>query len=339
MLSYNKLVMTGKKRKLVVEDDEDNFNIEEYSITDVDSLIKMIEDYINKPCTKKTKHMLPKKFNKLVNILDELYELNNLIGLKVLKQQLIDQILFFIKEVDEPIMMHTVIYGPPGTGKTSVARIMAKIYAGIGILKKNKFREIKREDLIGQFLGETTIKTMETLDECKNGVMFIDEAYSLGDDSKGDSYSKEAIDAINQYLTEHSHNLICIIAGYKHELESCFFSKNPGLKRRFPWTFSISNFGVEELMEVLKIKINMSEWDYEESYDKIESLISQNKDYITGNGGDIENILAKAKIINVRKNFLNNTKILTQNDILESIQQFLLTRKDNNSLPPWGMYT
>lgn len=339
MLRYNKLIMNGKKRKITIEEDDDDFNINEYNITDLDSLIHMIEDYMIKPCSKKTKRMLPKKFNKLVNILDELYELNNLTGLKVLKQQLIDQILFFVKEIDESIMMHTVIYGPPGTGKTSVARIMAKIYAGLGILKKNKFREVKREDLIGQYLGETTIKTMETLEECKNGVMFIDEAYSLGDDSKGDSYSKEAIDAINQYLTEHSHDLICIIAGYKHELEYCFFSKNPGLKRRFPWTFSISEFGVDELMSVLKIKIDTSDWDYEDSYDKVKSLISQNKQYLTGNGGDIENILAKAKIINVRKNFLNNDKTLTQEDIIESIHQFLLTRKDTISEPPYGMYT
>jgi len=327
-----------KKRKLD-DDSEDEFNINEYNITDLESLINMIEDYMIKHCSKKTKRKLPKKFNKLTNILDDLYELNSLIGLKILKQQLIDQILFFVKEIDESIMMHTVIYGPPGTGKTSVARIMAKIYAGLGILKKNKFREVKREDLIGQYLGETTIKTMETLEECKNGVMFIDEAYSLGDDSKGDSYSKEAIDAINQYLTEHSHDLICIIAGYKNELEYCFFAKNPGLKRRFPWTFSINEFGVEELMNVLKVKIDASEWDYEDSYDKVRSLISQNKQYLTGNGGDIENIIAKAKIINVRKNFLNDDKILTQDDLIESINQFLLTRKQTNNDPPYGMYT
>lgn len=326
------------KRK-IESPEEEEFNIYSHNITDLESLILMIEDYICKPCSKKTKRMLPKKFNKLLNILEELYELNNLVGLNLLKQQLVDQILFFVKEIDESIMMHTVIYGPPGTGKTSVARIMSKIYAGLGILKKNKFNEVKREDLIGQYLGETTIKTMETLERCKNGVMFIDEAYSLGDDSKGDSYSKEAIDAINQYLTEHSHDLICIIAGYRHELEYCFFAKNPGLKRRFPWTFSIDQFGVEELMKVLKSKIDASEWDYEDSYDPIKVLITKNKSYLTGNGGDIENIIAKAKIINVRKNFLNNDKTFTSDDFIESINQFLITRKDNISDPPYGMYT
>ena len=332
------MLINNRRMKRVIDAPDDEFIITDYSITDLDSLILMIEDYHVKYCTKKTKKMLPKKFNRLPDILEELYELNSLIGLKMLKQQLIDQILFFVKEIDESIMLHTVIYGPPGTGKTTVARIMSRIYAKLGILKKQKFKEVKREDLIGQYLGETTIKTGETLDSCKNGVMFIDEAYSLGDDSKGDSYSKEAIDAINQYLTEHSHDLICIIAGYKQELESCFFSKNPGLKRRFPWTFSIEPFEVKDLIEVLKVKIDNSEWEYDGTYDKIESVLSQNKSYLIGNGGDIENIFSKAKIINIRKNFLNDNKVIIEEDFLESINQFILTRKDTTSIPPFGMY-
>ena len=333
------MLSNRKSMKRKCDSDTEDFDIDNYKITDIKSLINMIDDYCSLRCSKKTKRRLPKKFDKLCNILDSLYKLDSLIGLKTLKQQLVDQILFFIKDIDDKIMMHTVIYGPPGTGKTTVARIMAEIYAGIGILKKKKFREVKREDLIGQYLGETTIKTMDTLESCKNGVMFIDEAYSLGDDSKGDSYSKEAIDAINQYLTEESDKLICIIAGYKRELEECFFAKNPGLRRRFPWTFSIEPFTSEDLIEVLKVKINESEWDYDDKYDKILQLVTKNKNYFSGNGGDIENIFAKSKIINVRRNFLNNDKTLIEDDILEAINQFLLTRKETISEPPFGMYT
>lgn len=317
----------------------DEFEIENYNINDIKSLIKMIEDYQTKFCPKKIKKQLPKKFDKLTNILEELYELDEMIGLETLKKQVIDQIIFFVKEINEEIMMHTVIYGSPGTGKTTVARIMAKIYTGLGILKKNKFVEVKREDLIGQYLGETTIKTMDTLDSCRKGVMFIDEAYSLGDDSTGDSYSKEAINAINQYLTEHSHELICIIAGYKQELETCFFSKNPGLKRRFPWTFNIENFTAENLVDVLKIKIENSEWEFEDNYDKILELIKKNYNLFTGNGGDINNIFGKAKIINTRKNFLNDNKKLTQEDFIEAIEQFKMNSLLSTSDPPYGMYT
>lgn len=318
---------------------EDEFILENYNIVDLKSLITMIEDYESKFCSKKVKKQLPKKFDKLINILEYLYELDEMIGLETLKKQLIDQILFFVKETNTDMMMHTVIYGSPGTGKTTVARIMAKIYTGLGIFKKNKFVEVKREDLVGQYLGETTIKTMDTLDSCKKGVMFIDEAYSLGDESSGDSYSKEAINAINQYLTEHSHELICIIAGYKHELETCFFSKNPGLKRRFPWTFNIENFTPKNLVDVLKIKIENSDWEYEDNYDKILELIQKNYFLFTGNGGDINNIFSKAKIINTRKNFLNNNKILKQEDFIEAINQFKLNSLLNISEPPHGMYT
>jgi stage V sporulation protein K len=328
-----------KRNKNDSDESLDHFKLEHYKISDLNSLIEMTNDYILKPLTKKTKRLLPPKFNKLPYIIDELIELNNMIGLKNLKQQLLDQILFFIKGLDDDVMMHTVIYGPPGTGKTTVARLMSKIYAGLGILKKNKFNEIKREDLIGQYLGETTIKTMDTLERCKNGVMFIDEAYSLGDDSKGDSYSKEAIDAINQYLTENSRNLICIIAGYKRELEECFFAKNPGLKRRFPWTFNIEKFNSDELLNVLQNKIELSEWDYDGEFNKVKEVITKNSLVFTGNGGDIENILAKAKIINIRKNFLINEQLLKEEDILDAINQFLLNKKVINDEPPFGMYT
>jgi AAA+ superfamily predicted ATPase len=201
------------------DEDEDMFNIEDYTITNLQSLIDMIEDYIMKPLPpKRLRNNLPRKINKLPFILEHLQELNDLIGLSDLKQQLMDQIIFFIQGVDENIMLHTVIEGPPGTGKTTVANIMANIYANVGILKKRKCTVVKREDLIGQYLGETTIKTGEMLESCKNGVMLIDEAYSLGSGERGDSYAKEAVDAINQYLTENADKLVCIIAGYKKEL-------------------------------------------------------------------------------------------------------------------------
>ena len=194
-----------KRRRLIKKSDEDEnsdyFNIEDYTITNLDSLISLITDLINKnPPPKKIKRKLPKKLYKLIDILEPLETLNSLVGLSTLKDQLLEQLLYFVQGNYDNIMLHTVIEGPPGTGKTTVANLMAEIYAGIGILKENKCEVIKREDLIGQFLGETTIKTMETLENCLNGVMLIDEAYSLGSVDNRDSYAKEAIDCINQFL-------------------------------------------------------------------------------------------------------------------------------------------
>ena len=283
---------------------------------------------------------LPSKLYKLPIILDDLQELNRLTGLNTLKTQIVDQILFFVQGVDESIMLHTVIEGPPGTGKTTVANIMSKIYSKIGILRKEKFNIVKREDLIGQYLGETTIKTADTLNRCKNGVMFIDEAYSLGSaDGNRDSYAKEAVDAINQYLTENYDKIVCIIAGYKKELNDCFFSHNPGLRRRFPWTFTIENFTSKELTSIYFSMVDDKEWETTCKENEVESSFSSNKQCFDGNGGDVSNLISKAMIISIRKNFGKETLYtLTKEDFDEAMEQFTKNKKSTVSPPPFGMY-
>lgn len=346
------VIEKSKKRKNICITNKDNnlnepdyFNIEDYTITNMKSLINLIYDLINKNSPpKKIKKKLPIKLYKLIDILEPLEKLNNLTGLTKLKEQLLEQLLFFVKKPNnssDNIMLHTVIEGPPGTGKTTVANIMAEIYSGIGILKKNKCTIVKREDLIGQYLGETTIKTMDTLEECKNGVMLIDEAYSLGSADNRDSYAKEAIDCINQYLTENQDKLICIIAGYKEELNRCFFSQNKGLRRRFPWTFTIENFTKQELSKIFINKIQ--ETDFYELQDNIDELYIESKiklEYFYGNAGDIDNIISRAKIINSRINFCKEDDyILTKETIDEAFNKFYDTRIDNTNVVPFMMYT
>ena len=331
-----------KVRKINDDDDSDYFKIEDYEITNLKSLIDLTYDLMNKnPPPKKIKKKLPSKLYKLIDILEPLETLNNLIGLSKLKNQLLEQLLYFVQRNNNNIMLHTVIEGPPGTGKTTVANLMSEIYSGIGILKKKKCNVVRREDLIGQFLGETTIKTMETLEYCKNGVMLIDEAYSLGSIDNRDSYAKEAIDCINQYLTENADKLICIIAGYKEELNECFFSQNKGLRRRFPWTFTIESFTKEELAQIFINKVNDTE-EYE-LHDDIDNKFLESKikkEYFNGNAGDIENIISRAKIINSRVNFCKEENfILTKKIINEAFEKFYDTRVSNVSKVPFMMYT
>ena len=135
----------------------------------------------------------------------------------------------------------------------------------MGVLSKGTFHSVKRSDLIGGFLGQTAIKTEKLLKKCIGGVLFIDEAYSLGNKEGKDMYSKECIDTLTAFLTEHSNNFICIIAGYKDSLEQCFFSYNRGLERRFPYRFSLKGYSPKELQQIFIKKVNGNDWSIEQN--------------------------------------------------------------------------
>jgi len=322
--------------------DENFFDITSYKLKNLDNLIEMIKDYSEKTLPKrKYRRYYPSKIDVLPNILQDLIDLNNMIGLAKLKSQLIDQILYFVQGIDESVMLHTVLEGPPGTGKTTVAHILSKIYSKLGIFKKPKFNVVRRADLISEYLGGTTIKTMETLDRCKNGVILIDEAYSLGSNSgQEDMYAKECVDNINQYLTENVDKIICIIAGYKKELDSCFFSLNPGLRRRFPWTFTIENYNASELAEIYFKCIEEKEWETTVKKEELIELISSNLPLFTGNGGDINNIIEKAIFVNARNNFgRENLYNINFDEFKEALDIFIENKKGQQTSPPYGMYT
>lgn len=328
--------MTGKRRSIDTEGSIPEFDLSNYKINTLQDLIDMTIDYCKMNTKKYRKGGI--KLHKLPLILEELIQLNDLIGLDKLKLQLLYQILYYLEDNDR-VLMHTVIEGPPGCGKTTVARLMGIIYSKIGILKKEKFKVLGRADLIGEYLGETTQKTLEALESCKNGVAFIDEAYSLGNsDSRADSYSKEAIDTLNQYLIENKDTFVCIIAGYKEELEHCFFAKNPGLRRRFPWVFTIERYSPNNLVDILYSKLD--KWKLGPDRKYVLNLFTSNKDIINNNGGDIDIILQFAKIYNVRKNFGKDKKyILEKEDIDYAVTELKQSRHQKLNEPPFQMYS
>jgi SpoVK/Ycf46/Vps4 family AAA+-type ATPase len=217
---------------------------------------------------------------------------------------------------------------------------LAEIYSKLGIFKKVKFNVVKRSDLISEYLGGTTVKTLETLNRCKNGVILIDEAYSLGSNGSEDIYAKECIDTLNQYLSENVDKIICIIAGYKKELDSCFFSLNPGLRRRFTWTFTIENYNSEELTEIFYKIIKEKEWETTCEKKDVINLINKNLFLFDGNGGDISTIIEKSLIISVRNNFGKcNSYTIELKDFLEALEIYITTKTNHsNLLPPFGMY-
>ena len=321
---------------------DDIFDITKYKLNCLQNLIDMVRDYgCMKLPGKRGRINYPRKMYLLPDLLPDLNELNDMIGLHKFKKQIVDQIIFFIQSSGDNVMLHTVLEGPPGTGKTTVSNILSRIYSKLGIFKKPKFNVVRRSDLISEYLGGTTIKTMETLDRCKKGVMLIDEAYSLGSKSSAgeDSYAKECIDTLNQYLTENVDKIICIIAGYKSELDSCFFSMNPGLRRRFPWTFTIENYTSYELSQIYFKLVQERGWETSCDMSEINNLLSKYILLFTGNGGDINNIIEKAIIINMRNNFgKENLYNIDISEFKEAFNTFIATKKMAD-VPPFGMYS
>lgn len=147
------------------------------NIETIDDLIEIGKMY--KPGERKKYNINLVALNKLV---EPLTDLKRMIGMPKLKKAILDQVIYFLQDFEEKNthMMHTIIEGPPGSGKTEVAKILAKIYARLGFLKKDKVTSVRRSDLIGQYLGQTAIKTQKAIDSAKGGVLLIDEAYSLG---------------------------------------------------------------------------------------------------------------------------------------------------------------
>ncbi len=146
---------------------------------------------------------------------------------------------------------HMVFTGNPGTGKTTVARLLGKIFHSVGCISKGHFLECDRSSLVGAYLGETAIKTKKILSRALGGILFIDEAYSLVQDSSGseDSYGREAVDTILKFMEDNRDDLIIIVAGYKEKMNN-FIDSNPGLRSRFNKYFHFQDYNANELLEI-----------------------------------------------------------------------------------------
>ena len=218
----------------------------------------------------------------LFEISDYLVELNSMIGLSNIKEEIVNMIIYLMimKNSEKGLtsdMLHAVITGSPGCGKTTFIEIIAKIYTKIGLLKQGHIVKAKRSELIGKYLGHTSVQTQNKINEAKGGILLIDEAYSLGNPEGRDSFSKECIDTLNQALSENKSDFICIIAGYKDALDSSFFSYNEGLRRRFPFRFDIKTYSPEELTQIFMKKITEYDyWSNEFTFDELEKLIKIN---------------------------------------------------------------
>lgn len=284
----------------------------------------------------------------LLQLQGPLQKLNELIGMESIKAGIFNQLIFFLQNIEPqfPQMLHTCVQGPPGCGKTELANILADIYANLGIIREAKVVVAKRSDLVAGFLGQTAIKTQEVIDSAKGGVLLIDEAYSLGNEEKKDSFAKECIDTINQNLTEGKADFICIIAGYKEDLEKSFFAFNSGLERRFPYRYTIDDYTPEDLCKIYQTILGRSGWKIKvDDEKKIDEFFRKERVSFKFNGGDLENFVhfsklafAKNKIFNVR----DNQKIIQMDDVLVAFEMYGANKNRAGkevSAPPMFMYT
>lgn len=239
---------------------------------------------------------------KVIGVLegDPYEELESLTGMEEVKAE-VKSLANFIKVQKQReaqglktphISYHCVFTGSPGTGKTTVARIVARIYKDLGVLKSGHLVETDRSGLIAEYVGQTAVKTNHVCDSALNGVLFIDEAYALLD-KQGGGYGDEAIATLLKRMEDDRDKLVVIVAGYTDEMKR-FIDSNPGLQSRFTRYIDFPDFKPGELYEIYMSRVNKYGYKLDDDADDFlrEKLkyVYNHKSKNFGNGRYVRNV-------------------------------------------------
>ena len=258
---------------------------------------------------------------------DPYKELDELIGLGSVKTE-VRSLANFVKLQKEreakglktaKVSYHLVFYGSPGTGKTTVARIIGRIYKDLGVLKKGHTVETDRGGLVAKYMGQTALKTDTIIQQALDGVLFIDEAYSLvPEGGSGSDYGQEAIATLLKRMEDYRDRLVVIIAGYKNEMTR-FIDSNPGLQSRFNRYIDFPDYTGGELKDIFKMYMKKNQYTMSK---ETEAFLKERFDYAVahkdrnfGNARYARNVFEKS--IQAQANRLAGEKNLDKDKLTE----------------------